>query len=66
MTQTTKDLAIATAEAMMEQTPIFVDTLAATTKWGRKDAAYHLVELTDLTDTHLLDTFIEWYGAEAA
>lgn len=51
--------------ALMHETPVFVDTLAATAKWGRPDAAAHFIELHDLTDLHHVEAFIENYGATA-
>jgi hypothetical protein len=52
-------------EALMSETPVFVDTLAATARWGRPDAAAHFIELQDLTDLHQVEAFIENYGAAA-
>lgn len=48
--------------ALIEQTPVFAETLAATAKWGVPDAAAHFVELKDLTDGHYVEAFIENYG----
>jgi hypothetical protein len=52
-------------KALCEQTPVFVDTLAATAHWNRADAAAHFIELNDLTDLHHVEAFIENYGASA-
>lgn len=50
-------------KALMTDTPVFVDTLAAAAHWARPDAAAHFVELKDLTDGHYVETFLENYAA---
>jgi hypothetical protein len=49
--------------ALMTETPVFVDTLAAAAKWGRPDAASHFIELRELTDGHYVETFLQNYSA---